>query len=74
MNEENYIAIEDVANQLRVERATVYYYMRALKIERIKFDLDKRKYILRSDFQRIKNAKDAAASRKGNSQRFDNAA
>ena len=74
MSEDNYIAIEDVANQLNVERATVYYYMRALKIERKKFDLDKRKYILRSDFQRIKDAKDAAASRKGNSQKLDDAA
>lgn len=60
-----YIAIEDAALEVGVNRSTMYYYMShcqpAIKPE--KFPLDRRAYILRSDMERIKSAKKAATEK-----------
>lgn len=63
MVEERYISMEDAAEQLGVTRTALYYYIRTLKLEKKKFQLDKRVYLKVSDFQRIKVLKDAAAKR-----------
>jgi len=65
MTDEQYISFEEAEDQLGVTRATLHYYMRALKVERIKFPLDKRAYMKVADFERIKQAKEAASRRGG---------
>jgi hypothetical protein len=60
---EQYIALEDAAEQLKVTRATLYYYIRTLKLETKKFPLDRRAYLLVSDFNQIKALKEQAAER-----------
>ena len=57
------IWLEDAARSLGVTRATVYYYMEALGIKKIKFPLDKRAYLATSDFERIKSLKEKAVQR-----------
>jgi hypothetical protein len=63
MKEKEYISLEDAAETLNVTKASLYYYIRLLKVERKKFPLDKRVYIKTVDFMEIKKLKDAAAER-----------
>lgn len=63
MTEEKYISMEDAAEQLGVTRTALYYYIRTLKLEKKKFELDKHVYLKVSDFQRIKTLKEEAAKR-----------
>jgi len=63
--EDDYISIEEAAKQLNVTKPSLYYYMRLFKVERKKFPLDKRVYIKREDFQKIRQLKDDAARRGG---------
>ena len=58
-----YISMEDAAQKLGVKRATLYYYIKVLKLETKKFDLDKRKYLKVADFERINKLRDAATER-----------
>lgn len=67
------ISLGDVAKELGVTRATLYYYMRRLKIETIKFPLDKRAYMSLADFERIRLLK-AQARQRSSSDRDENAA
>lgn len=62
--EEHYISVDDAAQELGVNRSTMYYYKRQLHIEHKKFPLDRHKYISHADFERIKEARQAAAERK----------
>lgn len=68
MNQESteptYIALEDAAKELGVNRSTMYYYTKQLTIETKKFPLDKRTYILRADLDRIKSARQSASDRR----------
>jgi hypothetical protein len=64
MTEQNYIALEDAAQELKVTRSTLYYYRQQFGIELQRFPLDKRKYFKMEDFKRIKEAKQAATERK----------
>ena len=63
MEEEKYISMEEAAEQLKVTRTALYYYIRTLKLEKKKFELDRRIYLKMSDFERIKKLKDDAAKR-----------
>jgi AcrR family transcriptional regulator len=58
--EQEYIALDEVASQLGVTKGTLHYYIRTLKIETKKFQLDRRAYMLVSDFETIKALKDRA--------------
>jgi len=58
--EQEYITLDDVAAQLGVTKATLHYYIRTLKIKTKKFQLDRRAYMLVSDFEMIKALKDRA--------------
>lgn len=58
-----YITMDEAATKLGVTRATLYYYIRSLKLEKHKFPLDKRVYLSLSDFEQIKTLKDQAAER-----------
>lgn len=60
-----YISLKDAARELDVVLGTLHYYVRRLKIETHKFDLDKQAYLERADFERIKALKEGAAKRKG---------
>lgn len=62
-SEQELITQEDAATQLGVQRATLYYYMRALNIKGKKFPLDRHKYLSMADFEEIKKAKEAAQTR-----------
>lgn len=55
-----YIALTEAAKELGVNRSTMYYYKKNMGIEHKKFDLDKRKYIALADFERLKEARQAA--------------
>lgn len=61
MENQEYIWVDDAAQALGVNRSTLYYYKKVLKIEHKKFDLDRRKYLSKADFERIKAARAAAA-------------
>lgn len=69
---QDYIALEDAATQLKVTRATLYYYTKTLKLQTKKFPLDRRAYLLVSDFEQIKSLKEQAAGREENSKEADN--
>ncbi len=60
-----YVAVEDAALEVGVNRSTMYYYMSHLSpaVETKKFPIDRRSYILRSDLDRIKDAKRAATEK-----------
>ena len=66
-----YITQVDAAKQLGVTRATLYYYMRTLEIEKHKFPLDKHVYLAIADFERIKALKAGAIERGGQKQKDD---
>lgn len=63
MSEQEYISMEDAAERLGVTRTALYYYIRTLKLEKKKFELDKHIYLKVSDFERIKTLKEDAAKR-----------
>jgi predicted DNA-binding protein YlxM (UPF0122 family) len=63
--EERYISMEEAAKQLKVTRTALYYYIRTLKLEKKKFELDKRIYLKMTDFERIKKLRVEAAQRAG---------
>jgi hypothetical protein len=61
--EERYISMQDAAALLKVERPALHYYVRRLKLEKKKFELDKKTYIKMSDFERIRTLREEAAKR-----------
>jgi hypothetical protein len=61
--EERYISMEEAAKRLNVTRTALYYYIRTLKLEKKRFELDKRTYLKMSDFERIKKLREEAAQR-----------
>ncbi|HZU00275.1 MAG TPA: hypothetical protein VFA10_11465 [Ktedonobacteraceae bacterium] len=62
---QGHITIDDAADQLKVTRGTLYYYIRTLKLQTVKFPLDRRAYLTMKDFEEIKRLKDEAAERGG---------
>ena len=56
-----YISMDDAARELHVNRSTVYYYLKQLKMKPKKFPLDRRAYIALADLEGIKEAKRAAS-------------
>ncbi len=62
--ETQFILIDEAAKQVGVQRSTMYYYLKQLKIMPKKFPLDKRTYITGENLEEIKSAKKAAAERK----------
>lgn len=60
-DEDQFIALDDVAEQLKVTKGTLYYYMKTLKIETKKFPLDRRAYMPIADFEKIKGLKERAS-------------
>ena len=59
-----YISVTEACKLLGVTRSTMFYYRKQLDIEYQKFPLDKHKYLSMTDFERIKDAKQAAAEGK----------
>lgn len=60
---QGYISVDDAATQLKVARATLYYYMKTLKFQTQKFPLDRKAYLRMEDFEQIKSLKEQAAER-----------
>lgn len=63
MAEQHYISVDDAATRLKVTKATLYYYIKTLKLETHKFPLDRRAYLTSTDFETIKTLKDQASQR-----------
>jgi len=57
--EKEYITLQEAAEQLGIKRASLYYYLDNMKIEKRRFPLNRHAYITQADFQRIKNAKES---------------
>lgn len=55
-----YILIDKAAEEIGVQRSTLYYYLKQLKILPKKFPLDKRSYITDGNLAEIKTLKQAA--------------
>ena len=55
-----FIGLTKAGEALGVDRTTVYYYVKQLKLEMHKFPLDRKAYITVEDLERIKAAKQAA--------------
>lgn len=64
---DQYITQGEARKQLGVTRSTLYYYMKALKIEGKKFDLDRHVYLHKADFARILEAKGITQESQGSS-------
>lgn len=66
MTDENvkWISLQDAAERLKVERPAMYYYIKALKLEKKKFPLDRNVYLKESDVERIETLRREAAKRK----------
>lgn len=50
----DFYTIDEVADLLEIDRTSVYPYIKALQIERHKFQLKRNRYISAHDFERIK--------------------
>jgi biotin operon repressor len=59
--EVKYISLAKVGEELGVDRTTVYYYVKRLKLEMYKFPLDRKAYLSIEDVERVKAAKQAAS-------------
>jgi hypothetical protein len=62
MNRVGYISLPEAARQLGITTGTLHYYLRRLGITSKKFDLDKKRYLIVADFERIRTLKLAASS------------
>lgn len=60
---ERYISVMEATEKLGVARGTMRYYLEKLEIKPTKFPLDKRKYILYADYERIRAYKQEAIER-----------
>lgn len=60
MNRSDYISLEDAREILGVARGTMNYYLRTLDIKTEKFPLDRRAYILKTDFETIQRLREEA--------------
>lgn len=63
MARQGYITLDDAAMLLGVKRPTLYYYIKTLKLETKKFQLDRRAYLKQADFEMIKLLKEQAAEK-----------
>jgi len=60
-DEKEYVTLADAAAQLGIKRASLYYYLKRMKIEPQRFpqQLNRHSFITQADFQRIKAAKES---------------
>jgi hypothetical protein len=64
MEEKKYITMKEAARLLDVQRPSLYYYVKVLKLEKHRFELDRETYLEMSDFERIRKLKEEADQRK----------
>lgn len=58
MQEKEYLTVEETADHLKLNRTTLYKYIRELGIKTHKFKLDRRTYLAQADVARIREAKE----------------
>jgi hypothetical protein len=58
IKEREFLTLDEVEEYTGIKKNSLYYYLRVLKIETVKFNLDKRAYISKVDADRIKEIKD----------------
>lgn len=63
MSEQRYISIDAAVKELGISKGTFHYYLRKLKLNTMRFPLDKRAYLTLEDYQQIKTLKDQAKQR-----------
>jgi hypothetical protein len=56
--DQEYITLKEVAEQMGIKRASIYYYTNKLEIEPTQFENNKHAYITRQDFERVKALKE----------------
>lgn len=56
--EKQYMSLAEVADFVGVKRSSLYFYTKRLGIKTVRFNLDKRAYMTRTDAERIKKIKD----------------
>lgn len=61
--EETYISMGKAAEQLGVKRSSIYHYVKVLKLEIQRFELDKQSYLKMADFERIRELREKATQR-----------
>lgn len=61
--EQEYISMKKAAELLQVKRPSLYYYVKALKLETKRFELDRNIYLAMGDVTKIKELRDNAAKR-----------
>ena len=54
------LTMKEAEEELRCSRSSLYNYMNALNIQRVKFPFDPHAYVLKSDIQRIREHFDIA--------------
>jgi hypothetical protein len=57
--EKEFVTLDEAATQLGIKRPSLYYYLKNLEIEKHHFPWNRHAYITQSDFQRIKQTKNA---------------
>ena len=62
--DEAYISVKDAAERLGVKRPSLYHYVKVLKLETQRFELDRQTYLKMTDFERIRTLREDAARRK----------
>lgn len=58
MQEKEYLTVEETADHLKLNRTTLYKYIRELGIKTHKFKLDRRTFLAQADVKRIQEAKE----------------
>ncbi len=56
--QKQYMSLAEVADFVGVKRPSLYFYIKRLGIETVRFNLDKRAYMTRADAEKIKKVKD----------------
>lgn len=64
MTEDAVISIKEAAEQLGIPRSTLDHQVKTLKMEKVRFPLDREVYIKTDDFEQIKQLRERAQARK----------
>lgn len=54
VTKEDCLTIEQAADELEVSKATLYSYMNVLQVQKLRFPLDRKSYVTKSEIDRIK--------------------
>lgn len=58
MEQKNYYSIDEAAQLLNLNRATLYKWIDTLKIQKYRFSISKKTFLAANDVERLKDAKE----------------